>query len=143
MGLYAVVVEISANRKLKFVVAFFLIALALFGGLVLSGSRTHLAAFLIFTMAYLVLRLVGPPQGRGFAMFAVLAMLAMLPFALTFASSEIQNRLVFFGEGVQGNTVERLNFAQSQREIALPQLGKKSIVWSRIGEFQGDRTPQS
>ena len=136
MGLFALISLVSMQRRIWIILSLSAIALVMIGGLLLSGSRTHFVAFFVYIFAYGGIRLLGPKKGRLFSILAVFALLALVPFALQRAPENLQKRFIVVGAGVQGDTLDRADFAMNQRRQSFGILLDHPLLGLGLQGFQ-------
>jgi hypothetical protein len=136
MGLFALISLVSVLRGMRATLSLAALALLMIGGLLLSGSRTHFVAFFVCIFSYGGIRLLGPQKGRLYSLLALVALLALVPFALQKAPEPIQKRFIIIGSGVQSGTIERANFATNQRRQSFDILLDNPLLGLGLQGFQ-------
>lgn len=127
MGLFALIIFGSTQPDMSRGLFYWVSAVGLLGGLMLSGSRTHLLAFSVFTFAFGGLRLLGPQKARWRAAGGILGVLMLLGFAYSRAPTDLQERFILVGGHVREDTRSRSDFAWHQREQAVDILSKHPL----------------
>lgn len=136
MGLFALIIYISAQRRLRDALLFSFIALVMIGGLILSGSRTHLIAFMACIIVFGFLRVRGPKKVRLPTAAGALALLALLILAFWKAPEDLQERFILVGDQVHESTLRREAFVGLQRQHALELLSEHPLLGVGLKNFQ-------
>ena len=136
MGLFALIVLSSVERRKLATLTFLAMALVMIGSLVLSGSRTHFVVFFVCILVFGGLRFLGPRKGRLPSLITALALLAMVPFAYQRAPENLQERFIVVGIGVRSDTLDRADFTRNQRLQAVDTLLDHPLLGLGLQGFQ-------
>jgi hypothetical protein len=142
MGLFALLIYITMRRRLWEIVLFAGVALIMLGGLMLSGSRTHLVAAVACIAFFGALRMMGPKRGRVTTALVGLAILPLMFYAYTLAPERLQERFIVVGGRVEESTLQRAEFAKVQHRHALDIVMQHPLLGVGLTNFHFPPTSQ-
>ncbi len=135
-GVFAIVTAVSGSPKPVSSAIYVACGLIMFGGLILSGSRTHLIAVFTCIGTFCFLRVFGPSRGRWYALTGAIIIALSFPLTLSIAPEKVQQRFVMFGSGVEKSTYNRLNFTGIQRKEAFEMLYDNPVFGVGLANFK-------
>ena len=119
MGLFALLVNILVTKNSFIKILLLLLGVFMIGGLILSGSRTHLVAYFVCILSFGILRFFGPTKGLSSSLLLLPVMILIFMISYQAAPEVLKNRFILFGKDVGSDTVNRQKFADLERSKAL------------------------
>jgi hypothetical protein len=135
MGLFALLILIMVQNRVWPVLGLSVLGLVMVGGLLLSGSRTHVVAAIVCTFSVGGLGFIGPKRSRLVTGLAAGVVVVLLVAAYLQVPGNVQKRLVLAGNQVDESTLRRESFSAVQRSHALALLWDHPLVGIGLKNF--------